>query len=107
MPEEEWQPCERYRGEQESLEAEARRLVALTREAQMRKETLERKLRDRLNGEAWMPAGDWLEQADAERDQRYGKATYPRAWGELAALTRQMPRGSRSRRAGHYDKDAK
>lgn len=104
MSEESWLPPERYRGEQDNLEAEARRLVALTREAQMRKETLERKLRDRLNGEVWTSAADWLEQADAERDQANGKATYPRTWDELAALARQIPRRSSRARRGRYDK---
>lgn len=104
MPDEEWQPCERYRGEQDNLEAEARRLVALTREAQVRRETLERKLRDRLNGKPYVPAGDWLAQADEQREQTNGHRTYPPEWEELAALIRQLPRKGKPRRASHYEK---
>lgn len=106
MPDEEWLPCGRYRGEQDNLEAEARRLVALTREAQVRKETLERKLRDRINGKPYVPASDWLEQADEQREQANGHRTYPQEWSERAALARELPStGKRARRAGHYDKD--
>lgn len=105
MPEEEWLPPERYRGEQDNLEAEAQRLVALTREAQQRKEILERKLRDRLNRHVYVSASDWLERADADREQTNGHRTYPEEWAELAALARQMPSTGRPRRAGHYDKD--
>jgi hypothetical protein len=105
VPDEEWLPPERYRGERPDLEAEARRLVALTREAQMRREILERKLRDRLNGRAYVDAGEWLEQADAEREQANGSRTYPRAWEDLAALARQIPRPKIGRpRRGRYDK---
>jgi hypothetical protein len=96
MPEEEWLPAPRYAGEQDSLEAEARRLVALTREAQMRREKLERKLRDRLRGKAYVDAGEWLEQADQEREQCNGR-TYPPEWSELARLASELPQGRRHR----------
>ena len=102
MAEESWRQPERYRGEQDSLEAEARRLVALTRESQVRKETLERKLRARLEG--YVPVDDWLEQADADREQRNGNRTYPEEWAERAALASQLTRSGRLRRAGHYEK---
>ena len=92
MSDDGWLPPERYRGEQDDLEAEARRLVGLTREAQARRETLERKLRDRLNGKEYVSAGEWLEQADADREKRNGHRTYPRAWAERAAAARQLRR---------------
>lgn len=105
MPEEEWRQAARYRGEQDDLEAEARRLVALTREDWQRRETLKRRLQARLEG--YVPVGDWLEQADNDREQRNGHRTYPESWAELAQIARQIPRPKmgRPRREGHYDKD--
>jgi hypothetical protein len=61
----EWVPPERYRGEQDDLEAEARRLAALTRESQIRMETLKHKLQARLQG--YVPVDNWLERADEDR----------------------------------------
>jgi hypothetical protein len=94
MPDEEWLSAPRYAGEQDNLEAEARRLVALTREAQQRKETLARKLHDRLNGQPYVDAADWLARNDDQREQREqaNGHTYPPAWEELARLARQIPR---------------
>ena len=104
MSEESWQPAPLWSGEQADLNAEMRRLVLRTREVQVRRETLERKVRDRLQGRVYVSAGDWLEQADEEREQANGKATYPRVWDELAELARQLPRnGSRTRRGRYKD----
>ena len=90
---EEWLPPERYAGEQDNLEAELRRIVALTREAQMRRDIAARRLRDRLDGYTSVPAGDWLAQADEEREQANGHRTYPREWAELGHnRTRLAPR---------------
>jgi hypothetical protein len=96
VPEEEWLPPERYRGEQDNFDAEVRRLVALTHESRIRKETLARKLRDRLNGQPYVDAAEWLEQADQEREQRNGR-TYPPEWSELARLASELPQGRRHR----------
>jgi hypothetical protein len=86
-----WIPPERYAGERPDLESEARRLVALTREAAQRKEILERKLHDRLNGQPYVDAADWLARNDEQREQENGHA-YPESWEALAALARQVPR---------------
>ena len=74
MPEEEWRPPARYRGEQDDLEAEARRLAALTREDAAQGNAKAR-LHARLEG--YVPAAEWLEQADTDREQRNGHRTYP------------------------------
>jgi hypothetical protein len=95
----EWLPAPRYAGEQDDLEAEARRIVALTREAQGRREILERRLRDRLAGYVAVPASDWLERNDAEREQAGGR-TYPEEWAERAALASQLPRRGHRARPG-------
>ena len=101
MPDDEWLPPAHYAGEQDNLEAEARRLVALTYEAWQRKETLVRQPQARL--ESYVHVDSWLEQADAAREQANGHRTYPEAWDELAALARQIPRG---RKTLGYNKQA-
>lgn len=106
--EEEWIPPERYAGERPDLEAEARRLVALTREAQTRRETLERQVRSRLAG--FRPVDEVLARADAERVNGNGHDPYPRAWTELADLARELARPDRKvARPGRFrtpDEDA-
>ena len=95
---EDWMPPERYAGERPDLEAEARRLVALTREAQTRRETLERQVRSRLAG--YRPADQVIERADAARANGNGNGNglpYPREWTELADLARELARPDRKR----------
>ena len=98
--EDDWRPPERYAGERPDLEAEVRRLVALTREAQTRKETLERQVRSRLAG--YRPVDEVLERADAARNGN-GR-TYPEEWSRLAdeARTRYADPNRHRARPGRY-----
>jgi hypothetical protein len=86
----EWIPPERYAGERPDLEAEVRRLAGLTREAQVRKETLERQVRARLAG--YRPVDEVLDRADAEREANGNGLPYARELYRLAEEARKLAR---------------
>ena len=93
--EEEWRPPARYSGERPDHDSEARRLAALTREAQTRRETIERQARARMAG--FRPIDEVIEWADAARGGHSNG--YPEEWAELASLARKLaPPGSKSAR---------
>lgn len=73
----------RYQGEQDNLEAEMHRIVALTREAAQRKEKIKRELQARQEG--YLPIDEWQARAEEAREQQHGHRTYPEEWSQLAS----------------------
>lgn len=104
---EEWIPPERYSGERPDLEAEMRRIVALTREAQTRRETIERQLRARLAG--FRPIDEIFEQAERREVNGNGNRNqvYPSEWFRLAdeARSHADPNGHKARLRSEYRDD--